>query len=145
MKTATLSLSLVLCAIPAGLTAQASSKVTIEQIRTFPTHNLVQIPRIDPARGEVRSGAARKPPMGSTKAATAGKPQTAEDALLGIAPTRPPAAAARRTGVPDAGEVARRLGSGDVQNAPIAEAVGAVRETAPPPPPEQPQEDEAPR
>lgn len=59
---------------------------------------------------------------------------TPEEALLGVAPTgtAPTMAAGRSTSLPDANTVARRLGSGDVQGAPVAEAVGAFVQQAPP-------------
>ncbi len=62
-------------------------------------------------------------------------PQSAEELLLGIAPRAVlRTTTVRSVGVPDADEVARRLGTGDVQDAPIAEAVGAgIRNTPTPP------------
>jgi hypothetical protein len=52
---------------------------------------------------------------------------TPEEALLGVAPAGTvTVVTTQRTNLPDANSVARRLGSGDVQGAPIAEAVGAI-------------------
>jgi hypothetical protein len=53
---------------------------------------------------------------------------TPEEVLLGVAPAGTAVASTQqqRANLPDANSVARRLGSGDVQGAPIAEAVGAI-------------------